>query len=338
MIRLVTRCFHEAQYLDYFINHYLNLGVDEIYIINICNSDLFQFQQKGRVKILNSVSGNNGDQALKDFFATFLPKHKSHSDFILNIDCDEFLFLNKRYSDLKDFINQNQADVYFFNWINVHNISNHPSYLDIKLDLHSDLNFFRANHVKTMIRNSTCIRNLGSHFFYFKDFSTVYSNGFKYKNICLDEYNPFYYCNIPTTTPSYTESALVHLHCRSIENYLIKTFSTVFPDKKSNFTPNQIIENLKSDFNKISDCCHFLKSNIGSSWQLLFAHETPENLINKSELIDLNFPINQSLFCDTELNDETIRKVLNINKINLSIAEFRDICNKLSDLIRKFKS
>jgi len=338
MIRLVTRCFHEAQYLDYFIDHYLNLGVDEIYIINICNSELNQFKKNSCVNIIDAISGNNGDQALQDFFERFLKKFNSDSDFILNIDCDEFLLLNKQYSSLKDFIDRNQADVYFFNWINAHNISNYPDCLDVKLDLNSGLNFFRSNHIKTMIRRSICIRNLGSHFFYFKDSSSVWSNGIKYKNISLDEYNSVHFCNVPLTTPSYTESALLHLHCRSIENYLIKTFTTVFSDKKPNFTPNQIIENLKSDFDKVSDCCRFLKSNIGSSWQLLFTHEASENFINKSELIDLNFPINKSLFCDAKLNDEIICKILNANKINLSISEFRDICNKLSDLIRKFKS
>ena len=109
--RVVSRAFYEDAYLDFFIKYYLLIGFDEIVILKADTDPEYKLpeyelpddlteEQKSRVKILPVK--NTGNLILQEHYDVFINEHpecRKDIDWVLNIDCDEFLILDwEKYS------------------------------------------------------------------------------------------------------------------------------------------------------------------------------------------------------------------------------------------------
>jgi hypothetical protein len=109
--RVVARAFYEDAYLDFFIKYYLAIGFDEIVILKADTDPKYNLpeyklqddlseDQKLRVKILPVE--NTGNLILQEHYDVFINEHpecRKDIDWVLNIDCDEFLILDwEKYS------------------------------------------------------------------------------------------------------------------------------------------------------------------------------------------------------------------------------------------------
>ena len=104
--RVVSRAFYEDAYLDFFIKYYLAIGFDEIVILKADTDPKYNLpkynlpeelskDQKLRVKIL--PVDNTGNLILQEHYDVFINEHpecRKDIDWVLNIDCDEFLILD----------------------------------------------------------------------------------------------------------------------------------------------------------------------------------------------------------------------------------------------------
>jgi hypothetical protein len=104
--RVVTRAFYEDAYLDFFITYYISIGFDEIYILKADTDPEYKMQpyvlpswlsEEDKLKIIVISVKNTGNMILREHY----DKIKDESvDWVLNIDCDEFLFLDwEKYSN-----------------------------------------------------------------------------------------------------------------------------------------------------------------------------------------------------------------------------------------------
>jgi hypothetical protein len=109
--RVVTRAFYEDAYLDFFIKYYLAIGFDEIVILKADTDPEYKLpeyklqddlteEQKSRV-VIHPVK-NTGNRILQEYYDVFINEHpqcRKDIDWVLNIDCDEFLILDwEKYS------------------------------------------------------------------------------------------------------------------------------------------------------------------------------------------------------------------------------------------------
>lgn len=106
----------ENDYLIEFIDHYLNLGFDKIYICDN-NSDnsieilLYDYIILEKVEIFNCRNFNSFQVQFYSMFA-----HEGNYEWCAFFDADEFLELGV-YTNIKDFLSTIQEDVISFNWI-----------------------------------------------------------------------------------------------------------------------------------------------------------------------------------------------------------------------------
>ena len=116
-----TRFVYEIPYLDSFLEHYLNLGFDKIFILyhDIVDYDLPEYLIE-YVEIITVE--NNGNKLLNEYKYLF----EKDYDWVLNVDSDEFLVLHKKYGSIQDYIEEkvNMVDeninMFQFSWAWIH--------------------------------------------------------------------------------------------------------------------------------------------------------------------------------------------------------------------------
>ena len=98
-----TRFFLEDNYIESFIEHYLNLGFDYIvilYAINNKHIPRYMLDEKYKDKVLLYKVDNEGNK-LRGKYIHLIP---SNIDWILTVDSDEYLILNKKYNSIQDYV------------------------------------------------------------------------------------------------------------------------------------------------------------------------------------------------------------------------------------------
>ena len=97
-----TRSFAERPYMDFFIEHYIHLGFDKIVVLKSdkmeykCPNEYTQYVTMYQVP-------NLGDTIIERYDHLVL---KSEYDWILCVDIDEFLLLNKKFKNIKNYIEE----------------------------------------------------------------------------------------------------------------------------------------------------------------------------------------------------------------------------------------
>jgi hypothetical protein len=298
-----TRCFFENAYLTYFIEHYINLGFDKIIILHSGGSQYNLSEKHSNFVDIYYVE-NKGDMLLQTY--DYLLKNNDF-DWVLAIDNDELLLLNKKYKNINDYVEEkllinNNINAFYFRWgmIEKYDIENNNNFSYIL----KTYKIFSNPHIKTMFKNKDLISVGHPHFAALNHLTIYFEHNIIHNNQAL----------FPINEKSYTEHILIHVHTRSLHNLVLKAINTAFDDKKIHLK-NEFIEFINTLDNNLSNdttLILFLKY-IGLKAQLPFGHSTGA-LINMFEYDILKY--------DYELIDSNenidILNCLNNNNINLN--------------------
>ena len=122
-----TRFVYEVPYIESFIDHYLKLGFDKIIILY---HDIQEYILPNNliedVEIINVE--NNGNKLLNEYKYLLINEY----DWVLNVDSDEFLLLDKNYNNIHDFVRSKlienaNINIFQFSWAWLH-VLNPPSH------------------------------------------------------------------------------------------------------------------------------------------------------------------------------------------------------------------
>jgi hypothetical protein len=316
-----SRFFYDAPYIDYFLDHYISIGFDKIFLLQGDNIP-YTLPKKFKDKVFIHKTKNERRQ-LGQY--DWLIK-QSGMDWCLSVDTDEFLLLEDKYANIQDFVNSKTSkfknlNIFYFRWLNINKYDN----LDIP-DLRSLLlnyKLFSAKPIKTMFRVKNLLSVHRDHLCQVKPKPEIYFE----EEILKRQSNNHKLCNA-----SYTESCLVHLHTRSIQSLVIKALVSKFCDKK--------ISQLSLFKNFIEQSFTFspeklLQSFIGSIGPKA---EIPFRQANHQiiDTFDYRLCFNDINNLNSELVDLNLERILvkNIFKdLKLDFDRFDDIQNRLSDFI-----
>lgn len=294
-----TRSFHEDAYLHYFIQHYINLGFRKIIILKSDNI-IYNLPSEYLDIVEIHYTENIGNYLLLKY--QYLIKTY---DWVLSIDCDEFLILNNTYKNIDDFVktklNKNKLiNAFYFRWgmIEKYDIVNNNNFTDIL----QKYKLFKNHHIKVMFKTKDLIKIYHPHMAKLKNMHIYFENKIYNNNDIIH----------PLTEKSYKEHILVHVHTRSIHNIMIKSFNTVLngkviKDKKQfiNFINN-------FDVNSNEDILQLFIDYIGAKAQLPYTHSREEELI----LCNYDFSKYNYDIIDYVENKKQIITLLNKNNIN----------------------
>ena len=162
-----TRSFYESPYINFFIEHYLKLGFDKIFIlktdeIEIRIDDKFlKFIEIANVK-------NEGNKILTLNIGMI---NKNEYEWFLNVDIDEFLFIDSKYSNIKEYVNyilkkKPNTNMIFFRWLNINKLSNENIFFE---NLIKNYKISKNPFIKSISRTNLNIKNVNPHLCWLKD-------------------------------------------------------------------------------------------------------------------------------------------------------------------------
>lgn len=303
-----TRVFYETPYLEFFIEHYINLEFDKIIILK---SDTFEYNIP--INLLSYVDiytvKNEGNNLLKK--NEDLIKN-SNFDWVLSIDNDEILLLNIQYKNIKDYIEKhldvnNNINIFYFRWaiIEKFDINNITKFSDIL----KKYKIYKNKHIKTMFNKKYLLHIYHPHLCSMSEYNIYFEGNILNENSPIIEFN----------NSSYTDHVLIHIHTRSINNLIIKSKYTVLNGKqikdKQYFT--EYINNIDVNF-PIENITEKAKELIGLKSRLPFSHATMSELkINNLKTYDYNFD-----FVNIDKEKLMIEHMLNENNIDKTKYEY----------------
>lgn len=312
-----TRAFYETPYLDFFIKHYIDIGFEKIIILkgdNLNYSIPNKYINNVDLRIVNN-SGNDLIQEYQNIVKS------SNYDWVLSIDLDEILLLNKKYKNINDYVTEKlkinkNINIFYFRWGIIENFKSDIFFEDIL----KNNKLYVNNHIKSMIKINQ-INNLSNcHITNLKNNIIYFENSVLNKNNPLHNYNENY---------SYKETILIHLHTRNFDNLIIKSFLFNLKNNKGiNSKKIKSKENFKSLINSINVEINYedniiklidsFKKYIGLKAELPFIHTN-----NLKIQID-NFEINKfnKIFYNMENQNYLIKNLLNEENINLQKYEY----------------
>jgi hypothetical protein len=317
-----TRCFYENEYLTYFIQHYIDLGFDKIIILHAGGLRYNLSEAHVNFVEIHYVE-NVGNDLLLNY--DYLVK-TSDFDWILSVDNDELLLLNKKYKNISDFINEkitlnNKINTFYFRWgmIEKYDVENNNNFLFIL----NNYKIFSNLHIKTMFKKKDLINIIHPHFAEL-NYLTIY-----FENNIINNNQAF----LPINENSYKEHILIHLHSRSLNNIVLKSFNTIFINKFIRYKDEfiEFLNNFEQNIYNDESLLYFFLKYIGVKADLPFRHKN-NNLINLDEY-------HISKFVNSNINDSNINNdILNCLKINnINEQNYFNFINKISNIIIKDK-
>lgn len=294
-----VRMYNDEPFIDFFIEYYFKLGFDKIFILNSSNNG---YTNLNKHVIICKVSNDQPLKLLPNYI--HLVESCSFCNWVLAVDTDEFLILNNKYNTIKDFVKDklkmnSNINVFQFRWLMIEKIDNEVCNLK---DIIKNYKKYSNHHIKSMTKISD-MKSLTDHQPILKKKAVVFL-----ENKCINKLSP----NEHVITPnSYTESALIHLHTRSMDDLMLKTLMGKFYGKE--------IKSLKT-FKHIIYNPVFLntfKKTIGLKASLPFTHTN--NFSNNTANISIdtfNIPNIQIDFVKKSFADSLLRNALNKHNIN----------------------
>ena len=164
---IYTRSFYESPYINFFIEHYLKLGFEKIFILKTDKEEL-----KINKNFLNYIEikevENKGNTVLNDNIN--LVKN-SDFEWFLTIDIDEFIFLDKKFSSIKEYVSyilekKPNTNMIFFRWLMVNKFGNKNILFE---DLIKNYKINKNSYIKSIARTNLNIKNVNPHLSWLKD-------------------------------------------------------------------------------------------------------------------------------------------------------------------------
>lgn len=304
-----TRTFYESPYINFFIEHYLKLGFEKIIILKTDNLEI-----KINNKFLNNIEvkevENKGDDTLRENLNII---KESNYDWVLSIDNDEFLFLESKFSNIREYVDnilskKPETNIILFRWLMVNKFNNKNVLIeDIIKNYKIKKNFF----IKSLFKNLE-INKVNSHFVTFKDVkeNIFLENLEKVKTISM---------KYDLNENSYNNSCIIHVYTRSFNNLILKSLKTKFKNKaiinKENFI--NFVNNI--EFKKMNDEYLINKLNeiIGNKIKLPINQNKREKFDNKLFFKNFRLFDYESKFLDEKEEKENLETILKENNINI---------------------
>ena len=183
-----VRCIEESHFLNAFIEHYINLGFDMIYV-------LYQDTQNTNYKLPNQYQNNVTIEQVQNSGNLMLDRYKDIIDtdtykWILNVDLDEFLILNTIFLNINDVIQfyvemNKKVNVIQFGWLWAHKFSTSAESVEQILSTRKLLIGKQENSTKIWYKSmikSKYLQKMGTHISMFKEGKT-YTVGYNKKII-----------------------------------------------------------------------------------------------------------------------------------------------------------
>ena len=307
---IYTRDFLESPYLNFFIEHYIKLGFDKIFILK---TDDYNYDLKYKSQVEIHKVENLGNIILQKY--DYLIKN-SGFDWVLSVDIDEILVLHKKYNNnIKSYIfekinENNTINSFYFRWGMIEKYDNNT----IKaVNILNVYNVFQNTHIKSMVKISL-IKNIdhNPHIIILNEKLNIY-----FENNILNKNKSHAH---PITDDSYQESILIHLHTRSVNNIIIKSLNTKLGKKNINSSGNfknfiELIDNYKSCKNKSSILQEF-KTSIGLKARLPFHHTKKCPIIQDSILNNYTIDKYDNPIIDIDTENNILKKILIMNNID----------------------
>ena len=302
-----TRTFYESPYINFFIEHYLNLGFEKIFILKTDDLD---------IKINNKFSDfieiknveNDGDKTLSYNFDLI---KKSGYDWVLLVDNDEFLFINSQFLNIEEYVNHIlkincNINSILFRWLMIHKFNNEN--ISFK-DLIRENKMFYHDVVKSMVKIND-IKSVSSHFGKFFNNQEIYFEKLEKIKINL---------RFDSSSFSYLDSCLLHVFTRSFNNLIIKSLITKFKGKIISNKDNFFKFINEKEFINLPDnkIVLFLKNNIGMKFILPFQDKNKKLLTNNLFFERFKLFEYESKFLDEEEEKNNLEILLKQNNINI---------------------
>lgn len=183
-----VRCIDESHFLNAFIEHYINLGFDMIYV-------LYQDTQNTNYKLPNHYQDNVTIEQVQNCGNLMLDRYKDIIDtdtykWILTVDLDEFLVLNTDFLNISEVIEfyvtlHKKVNVIQFGWLWAHKFSTSAESVEQILSTRKLLIGKQENSAKIWYKSmvkSKYLQNMGTHISMIKK-EKKYTVGFNKKII-----------------------------------------------------------------------------------------------------------------------------------------------------------
>jgi hypothetical protein len=217
-VDLVVRFFYEHIYAEHYIQYYLSLGFDRIYILMSIDQEPYAITNEKVTIIPHSYFGNDVYHHLDKL----LP---ASGNWTLFCDADEYLYL-KDFPNIQTFLETIPTDVeqIYFQWGLIENFAHMQGTSDL-FNCLSTNNMYSNSFIKSMVRLNT--KNIGK----------------VTPHCCLDISNNYlwntyvlFHSNHAVDIDNYTSTYpfLIHFHTRSLQNIFIKGIITHLTDSKKN--------------------------------------------------------------------------------------------------------
>jgi hypothetical protein len=210
---IYTRIHNEVPYLDFFIEHYIRLGFSKIIILK-CDKHKYDISNsfKNFIEVYN-VENLPKEEELP--LNSYLIKNTNY-DWVLQVDSDEILLLNKQFKNIQDYIGfhlnkNNNINCFYFRWACIEKVDNNNiiSFNDII----NNYNIYFHNLIKSMVKISNLDFAMNAHIFKLNVPLCVY-----FENNITNRYQTHHEIN----KNQYTDSILIHIFSRSLNNIILK--------------------------------------------------------------------------------------------------------------------
>lgn len=317
-----TRAFNEDPYIHFFIEHYISIGFDQIIILKSdrIKIDLSKYNNYVKVYYVDNIENR------------LLPIHTNkinkQFDWVLCVDIDEILLLNN-IDNIKQYINirlkmNNSINIFYFRWAMLEKYDNQE--IESFSDLISNYKIYENSHIKTMAN----VKHLKSvwhpHLVDLHKDLNIFFEGNIYKRNQPNKHK--------INKLSYTDAILLHIHTRSINNLVYKSFTTRLGYCGNDKIPkkikdvNKLIILINEEFN--NDFLQLFKQYIGLKASLPFTHSKNSTINIKNLGYKINEYQNNVINYNIEKTD--IENILKQNTIN--IKEYYHKCNKIYEQVK----
>ena len=113
-VGIIAIAKNEALYIREWVEHHLDLGFNSIIIAD--NDDTFLLPGIIDYPAVIHEDYTGIDKVQTKAYTELYNKYRKDFDWLLFIDCDEFVMLDKEYKDIQDFLDGFDSDVVRINW------------------------------------------------------------------------------------------------------------------------------------------------------------------------------------------------------------------------------
>lgn len=304
---LYARIYNETPYLNFFLEYYFNLGFSKFILLKADNETYYISNKiKKDVTIIN-IQNLPNEQELEDNSKYIFD---SNCDWVFGCDIDEFLIIDKKFTNIQDFISEkllinNNINTFYFRWIQIYKLDNN-NYNSLK-DLLQNYLLFKNENIKSLVKISSMISMSHPHHFILNEKETIYfENKILHHRQLIHIYNQL----------SYKESFILHLNVRNINNLFIK-----YIDSGKNWNIPDYYKFNHKTFDKFllnnSNIFLTLENIIINTGNRCAEIQKTENIINLNLNNYLFFNNNYNLF-NSEREKELLYKINKFYKNNLT--------------------